>query len=93
MGYYLARGTALAIYFQHRLSVDIDWFTADSMGDPLLLRRKLEEQVPMIVTSTGPGILHALVDEVRLSFLEYRYPLLKPITLFRTISLLYGIFR
>lgn len=80
MGYYLAGGTALAIYFQHRLSVDIDWFIPDSMGDPLLLRRKLEEHVSMVVTSTSPGTLHALVDGVRLSFLEYRYPLLKPIT-------------
>ena len=37
LGYYLAGGTALVIYFQHRLSIDIDWFTTDSMGDPILL--------------------------------------------------------
>lgn len=79
MGFYLAGGTALAIYYQHRVSVDIDWFTPDPMGDALLLGKKLQEMVSMVVTDTGPGTLHALVDQVRLSFLEYRYPLLAPI--------------
>jgi hypothetical protein len=32
-GFYLAGGTALAIHYGHRLSVDLDWFTPQSFKD------------------------------------------------------------
>ena len=31
-GFYLGGGTALAVYFGHRLSVDLDWFTSKRDG-------------------------------------------------------------
>jgi hypothetical protein len=34
-GFYLAGGTALAIYLKHRRSVDLDWFTGQSLGDAM----------------------------------------------------------
>jgi Nucleotidyl transferase AbiEii toxin, Type IV TA system len=30
--FYLGGGTALAIYFGHRISVDLDWFTSKQVG-------------------------------------------------------------
>jgi hypothetical protein len=81
LGFYLAGGTALAIYYKHRLSVDLDWFTANPLGDAMLLASKLQDKLPLAVTDVGPGTLHALISKVHLSFLEYRYPLLKPITI------------
>jgi len=79
-GFYLAGGTALALYFQHRLSVDLDWFTSSPMGDVLSFARKLQDVVDLTVTEIGSGTLHAIANQVRLSFLEYRYPLLEAIS-------------
>ena len=79
-GFYLAGGTALALYFQHRLSVDLDWFTSSSIGDALSLASKVQEIVDLTVTEIGAGTLHAIANQVRLSFFEYRYPLLEEIS-------------
>ncbi len=81
LGFYLAGGTALAIYYQHRLSIDLDWFTENPMGDAMLLASRLQNVVALSISEVGPGTLHALSDNVRLSFLEYRYPLLEPVTI------------
>ena len=79
LGFYLTGDTALVIYYQHRLSVDLDWFTQNPMGDSMLLASKLQDKLALTITDVGPGTLHALINQVRLSFLEYRYPLLKPV--------------
>jgi hypothetical protein len=36
-GFYLAGGTAVALHLGHRRSVDLDWFTAERLPDPLSL--------------------------------------------------------
>jgi predicted nucleotidyltransferase component of viral defense system len=78
--FYLAGGTALALYFGHRRSLDLDWFTADRILDPLRLAQNLRDKgVPFITGHTERGTLHGTVSEVRVSLLEYRYPLLKPL--------------
>lgn len=79
-GYYLAGGTAVAIHEGHRRSVDLDWFTADPMGDPLRVVTSLaDEGVELDVTATDAGTVHGEVEGTRVSFLEYRYPLLQPL--------------
>jgi len=40
-GFYLARGTALAIHLGHRVSVDLDWFTPHPFDDSLILAQSL----------------------------------------------------
>ena len=78
--YYLAGGTALAIYFGHRLSVDLDWFTSQNMGDALILAQKLRTAGFNFKTDqTAPGTLHGSIAKVRVTFLEFHYPLLKPL--------------
>ena len=76
---YLGGGTALAIHLGHRLSVDLDWFTPGSIADPLRLAQELrDEGIPFITGSIERGTLHGMMDTVRLSFMEYHYPLLEP---------------
>jgi len=76
-GFLLGGGTALALVYGHRRSIDFDWFTAESLGDPLQLAAELREAgVPLEVTGVDRGTLHGTVDGVRLSLLEYRYGLL-----------------
>ena len=77
-GFYLAGGTALALRLGHRRSVDFDWFSTQALGDALRLARTLQDVAPLKVESTEQGTLHATVFKVRVSFMEYRYPLLRP---------------
>lgn len=77
--FYLAGGTALALHLGHRRSLDFDWFTEGFLTDPILLAQQLrEEGVPFKTESTERGTLHGTVAGVRVTFLEYRYPLLEP---------------
>lgn len=79
-GYYLAGGTALAIHFGHRVSVDLDWFTSNKMGDALIFAQKLHNENFKFTTSqTASGTLHGSMSNVRVTFLEFHYPLLKPL--------------
>ncbi len=80
-GFYLAGGTALSIYFGHRASKDLHWFLPGSMGDALMLADSLRSAgLSLTVTQTGPGTLHGTMSGVRVSFLEFRYPLLRSLT-------------
>jgi len=79
-GFYLAGGTGLALQLGHRRSVDFDWFTGAALADPLMLSRQLREDgVTLRVDQTERGTLHGWVSGVRVSFIEYRYPLLEPL--------------
>ena len=85
--FYLAGGTALSIYLGHRVSVDQDWFTQNEMGDVLLLAQKLRQaNLDFITEQTAPGTLHGIIKNVRISFLEFRYPLLQPLTLWEQMD-------
>lgn len=77
--FYLAGGTALAIYYGHRRSVDLDWFTLNAIPDALVLAQRLRLAGLAFETGhTAPGTLYGQVGSVRLSFIEFRYPLLNP---------------
>jgi hypothetical protein len=76
--FYLGGDTALAIYFGHRVSEDLDWFTSHPMGDALVLAQSLRsENLGFITEQTAPGTLHGSISDVRVTFLEFQYPLLK----------------
>lgn len=81
-GFYLAGGTAAAIHLGHRRSVDLDWFTPGEIVDAHALAAKLRrEGLDITATAVAKGTLHGKAGEVRLSFLEYRYPeLVAPIS-------------
>ena len=79
-GFYLAGGTGLALQLGHRRSVDFDWFIEGRVGDPLVLARQVRDDgIALRVDQTERGTLHGRVAGVRVSFIEYRYPLLAPL--------------
>lgn len=79
-GFYLAGGTALAIHLSHRISVDLDWFTPNSFADGMILAQSLRNSnVNLEIEQVSPGTLHGSVNGVRVTFLQYQYPLLNPI--------------
>ena len=77
--FYLGGGTALALYYGHRKSVDFDWFTS-AQFEPYMLAGYLRENgiIPNNIR-TALGTLHCEINNVRVSFLKYSYPLLLPI--------------
>jgi hypothetical protein len=79
-GFYLAGGTALALHLGHRRSVDFDWFREDPIDDPLRLAADLRTPDFCLETDrVERGTLHGRASGVRVSFLEYGYPLLRPL--------------
>jgi hypothetical protein len=77
--FYLGGGTAIALYFGHRRSVDFDWFTGSRITDPLRLAQDIRDGgIAFVTGQVERGTLYGTISGVRISFLEYRYPLLKP---------------
>lgn len=79
-GFYLAGGTALALQLGHRQSFDFDWFHPHQMTLPMQLAATLRgDGVPFEAGETAPGTLHGSSRGVRVSFLAFAYPLLRPL--------------
>ncbi len=78
-GFYLAGGTAVALHLGHRRSRDLDWFREAPLTQPLQLAEMLREHCSEVeVTHVEQGTLLVRVSGVRVSFFEYRYPLMRP---------------
>lgn len=84
-GFYLAGGTALALQLGHRRSIDLDFFS-DVFPKRDLLIQGMEQYEPQI-TNEAPGTIDMLVSDVKVSFLEYNYPLLENLVDFDGIKL------
>ena len=75
-GFYLAGGTAVALRFGHRRSEDFDWF-APALPRPDALLSDLQAQgLPLQDSQIEAGTLISRIEGVKISFFEYRYPLL-----------------
>ena len=76
--FYLAGGTALALQIGHRVSIDFDFFTEKDFETEEMYERvqKIFGQVSR--TQESFRTLAVVVqDDVRMSFMGYRYPLLE----------------
>jgi hypothetical protein len=63
----------------HRRSVDLDWFGAGYLDDPMLFAHELiRAGIRLDIGNVQPGTLHAVASGVRVSFFDYPYPLLGP---------------
>lgn len=75
-GFYLAGGTAVALRCGHRRSEDFDWF-APALPRPDALLSDLQAQgLPLQETQIEAGTVISRIEGVKISFFEYRYPLL-----------------
>jgi hypothetical protein len=77
--FYLGGGTGIALCLGHRHSIDLDWFSGKRIADPLRLAQDIRDKgSPFVTGQIDRGTLHGTISGIRISFLEYRYPLLKP---------------
>jgi hypothetical protein len=73
--FYLAGGTALALYLGHRQSLDFDFFTPDEFQNRTI-RERLQNIGRFELFSEAEYTIHGLLNDVRISFFRYAYPLL-----------------
>ena len=84
--FYLVGGTALALHFGHRESIDLDFFSAQDFS-----LEKMKNEVSAIgqyrLTNEDDGTLDGMLDDVKLTFIRYEYPLLFPLVDFSGVKL------
>lgn len=79
--FYLAGGTALAFHFGHRQSIDFDFFSKEVFDENKLISEleKVFVSDDLKVIQLESGTVTVLVkQEVKISFFNYKYELLKP---------------
>lgn len=71
--FYLAGGTGLAMQLGHRKSIDLDFFTSESLFIVSMLRELGIFTTKILQQSEGT--LEVIADGVKVSFMQYDYPL------------------
>lgn len=84
--FYLAGGTGLALQFGHRLSLDLDFFAPEHFDEEALIQR-VQELQGFALVSKAPYTLHATIQQTKVSYLGYAYPLLSPTNLFLGVAI------
>ena len=83
--FYLAGGTGLALQFGHRLSLDLDFFAENHFDEEALLQR-VQALAGFALVAKAPYTLHATIEETKVSFLGYAYPMLFPTNPFLDVA-------
>lgn len=84
--YYLAGGTALSLHLGHRFSNDLDFFSQHPKN-PFVLRSELANLGQLEILQNEEGTFNGILNNVKLSFFIYPYPLLFPTPKFNGINL------
>jgi Nucleotidyl transferase AbiEii toxin, Type IV TA system len=71
-GFALAGPTSLALRLGHRLSIDLDFFTAPPFDVPALAERL--GAGPESITGQTEGTLQLVIDNVKVEFIRHAYP-------------------
>ena len=74
--FYLAGGTALALQIGHRRSIDFDFFTQETFRNENL-EKYLSKTGQFQKLSEEKDTLYGILDDVRISFIKYDYPLIE----------------
>lgn len=86
--FYLVGGTALALQIGHRLSVDFDFFCEQELPKNILERvKRIFSGKSIIVTYRTSQQLNVLVDNVKMTFFHYPYPVIDAFVLYQDVLL------
>lgn len=72
--YYLVGGTALALQYGHRRSLDFDLFTTQSFETQPIIRAIRKNHKINQIHIDEPGQLTLTADHVKMTFYQYEYP-------------------
>ena len=87
---YLAGGTAIALYFGHRLSFDLDFFTPmnfDSLELSTTISKKLKSDFRVTKSKITANTLVINLNETGFSLFTYEYPLLNTLITMNNIPI------
>jgi hypothetical protein len=76
----LVGGTALSLYLGHRLSVDLDLFSANDF-DSRIMMSYLNEHYGFQESFIRENTLKGRIDKVEVDLITYNYPMVKPLHL------------
>lgn len=85
--FYLVGGTALALRFGHRESVDLDLFT-DRPFDARGLAEHLTATYDLRESEASENTVRGIIDGIKTDFLAHRYPLLAEVEILDGIRML-----
>lgn len=75
--FYLAGGSAAALYLGHRVSVDLDFFTEHESYESEPLIQSIQSVGNLKLQQQSRGTLVGMLDNVQISFFTYPYALLE----------------
>ena len=84
--FYLAGGTAIALHFGHRLSFDLDFFTEHDFH-PEELAEQINQLEKLSVEHLEEDTLLGKMNNEKVSFFYYKYPLIKPLHVWNGINI------
>lgn len=84
--FYLAGGTALALQIGHRKSFDLDFFT-DKDFNVNEITSYLSGKLQGKIISTGENTVYALIENVNISFISFKYKMIREFVRYSDISL------
>lgn len=85
--FYLAGGTAIALHIGHRRSIDFDMFAHSKLYKSKIKEKLLQipfDQVPLF---EDVDQLHLFINQVKITFFSFPYPILHPIKAESTFSI------
>ena len=83
----LVGGTSLALQLGHRNSIDIDLFGNQDINQ-ILFEEKIREYGKVEISQSSKNILITKINDVKVDFVNYKYPLLKEFLVIDTIRML-----
>lgn len=84
----LVGGTALALQIGHRKSIDLDLFTQEDFDGATLLKNLENDFQEIEVLTLTKGTLLTRIQQVKVDFLRFNYPAIRPLRLEQGIRLL-----
>lgn len=84
--FYLVGGTALALHIGHRISIDFYFFSQDEFNNQKVISL-LSDLGQFDLFEEARDTIHGSLNGVKLSFLRYRYPVMKPLHLLHRLKL------
>jgi hypothetical protein len=85
--FYMVGGTAIALHIGHRRSVDFDLFTFTQLNKSRIKGKLIHIPFKQIPIFEDFDQLHLLINNVKLTFFSYPYPVLHPVTVGSIIAI------
>lgn len=74
----LVGGTALALQVGHRKSIDLDLFTIDVFNPDQLLAALSTDFMPIVLQKSALSLI-CTIEGIKIDFIHFRYPFIRPI--------------